>query len=305
MNILALDIGGTAIKYALGDETGRLACLGETPTRAELGGEHIPETILQILRNYPEAEAIGISTAGQVETQTGRILYATDNIPCYTGLPLGKLIAQASGLPVMVENDVHAAALGELVFGCGGDFHSFLFITYGTGIGGAMVWDGRLMRGEQGTAGYFGHILTHPGGRLCTCGQRGCYETYASTTALLQRVEEVTGRKMTGRELFRDSMTEPVRNCRESWIDEVMWGLVSLINAVNPAAVVLGGGIMKEGTIIESLRRRLPSYLPPMSRNISVLASTLGNTAGMLGMIHLCSQAHGHGFEGGYECCKP
>ena len=155
-------------------------------------------------------------------------------------------------------------------------------------------------------AGYFGHIVTHPGGRLCTCSQRGCYEAYASTTALLRTVEEVTGRKMNGRELFRDKPSEPIRKCLDSWINEVLWGLVSLIDAMDPAAVVLGGGIMSEESIIEEIGRWLPTYLPPIRRNIPVLASSLGNTAGMLGVIHLCCLAaqNGYGFGGGYASCK-
>ena len=289
MSILTLDIGGTAVKYGLSDLEGRLSHRGECPTQAELGGMHIADLVLGIVREHPEVQAVGISTAGLVETGTGTILYATDNLPGYTGLPLGELVRKACGKPVCVENDVYAAALGELAYGCGKDLHSFLFLAYGTGIGGAYVQDGILQRGVRGLAGYWGHIVTHPDGRSCTCGQRGCYEAYASTAALVREVEMRTGRETTGRRLFHEAERDPcIQGCVDAWIGEVLLGLVTLINTMDPEAVILGGGIMGEEGLADEIRRRLPDYLPPVSRDIAVRSSGLGNTAGMLGAVYLC-----------------
>lgn len=302
MNILTLDIGGTAIKYGLSDLEGRLTRMGERPTQAHLGGAHVADAVLEILREYPEAEAVGISTAGQVEALTGRILYATDNIPGYTGLPLGELVREASGKPVCVENDVYAAALGELAYGSGKGLNSFLFLTYGTGIGGAYVKEGVLHRGERSMAGYWGHILTHPAGRPCTCGQKGCYEAYASTAALVRDAERRTGRHMTGRLLFQETKENPcIQECLDAWMDEVVWGLVTLVNTLDPEAVLLGGGIMRETALVEEIRRRLLPCLSPVSRSLLVDSSRLGNTAGMLGAVYLCRRLlqKTRGFEGG------
>ncbi len=288
MNILALDIGGTAIKYGLCDERGTLTRRGECPTQAQLGGRHIVQTVQRIVEEYPEADAVGIATAGTVDTRDGHIVYATDNIPGYTGTPLGQLVSQSCGKPVCVENDVHAAALGELAWGDGQKLHSFLFLTVGTGIGGAFVSEGQLHRGFRGMAGYFGHMPVHPGGRLCTCGQRGCFEAYASTTALLNRVRELTGDSITGRALFARIVADRVlQECFEQWIGELTSGVVTLVNAYDPEAVILGGGIMEQPIVIEVLRSRVTEQLPALTRNVLIRASGLGNSAGMLGAAYM------------------
>lgn len=291
MSILAFDIGGTSIKYGLSDGQGGLTRLGERGTQARFGGCHVADTVLDILREFPEAEAVGIATAGAADPLDGHIVFATDNIPQYTGLPLGRMVSQACGKPVCVENDVHAAALGELAYGCGKNLHSFLFLTYGTGIGGAYVTDGRLIRGARGMAGYFGHIIIHPGGRKCTCRQRGCYEAYASASALLGAVREKTGRSITGRQLFEEPLNAGIlKECLDDWLEEVVLGLATLVNAFDPEAVILGGGIMSQSLLIGEIRCRLPQYLPPISSCIPVLPSELGNTAGMLGAAYRVTQ---------------
>lgn len=299
MSILALDIGGTAVKFGLCDEKGTLTRTGERPTQAELGGMHIVQTVQRIVDGYPEAAAVGIATAGTVDARDGHIVYATDNIPGYTGIPLGQIVSDRCGKPVCVENDVYAAALGELAYGGGQKLHSFLFLTIGTGIGGAFVSQGRLWRGFRGAAGYFGHMVAHPGGTLCTCGQRGCYEAYASTTALLKRVREATGETVTGRELFARMETEqPLRECFGQWIEELSAGLVTLVNAYDPEAVILGGGIMEQPMVTEALRCRMARQLPLVTRQVAVQASRLGNTAGMLGVAYVTRQKLGGMKEG-------
>lgn len=287
MNILAVDIGGTAIKFGLCDEQGVLTRMGECPTQAELGGMHIVQMVQEIAQKYPEAAAVGIATAGTVDTQDGHIVYATGNIPGYTGLPLGKMVSESCGKPVCVENDVRAAALAELAYGDGQKLHSFLFLTIGTGIGGAFVSGGRLWRGFHGIAGNFGHMVTHADGRLCTCGQRGCYEAYASAGALLKQVRERTGETVTGRELFNRIATEPaLRECVDQWIGELTSGLVTLVNAYDPEAVILGGGIMEQPAVMELLHCRIKGKLPQVARSVAVRASRLGNRAGMLGAAY-------------------
>ena len=299
MSILVLDIGGTAVKFGLCDEQGVLIRTGECPTQAELGGRHIVQMVQRIVEEYPEATAVGIATAGTVDTRDGHIVYATDNIPGYTGIPLGEMVSQRCGKPVCVENDVYAAALGELAYGSGQKLHSFLFLTVGTGIGGAFVSEGRLQRGFRGVAGYFGHMVTHPGGRLCTCGQHGCYEAYASTAALLKRVREVTGEMITGRELFaRMENDQVLHECFEQWIRELSSGVVTLINAYDPQAVILGGGVMAQPIVIETLRNRVVEQLPPVTRQVTIQVSGLGNTAGMMGAAYAVRQRIGAMKEG-------
>ena len=153
-NTAVVDIGGTNIKYGFlpaGAQTPQFT--KEAPTNAHLGGTALMETVQALLRELPAFERIGVSTCGQVDRQTGGIRYATDNVPRYTGTPIRSLLEEAFGVPVAVENDVNAAALGEAHFGAGRGCQHFLCLTYGTGIGGAAILNGELYTGFHGAAG--------------------------------------------------------------------------------------------------------------------------------------------------------
>ncbi|HEX3017035.1 MAG TPA: ROK family protein [Caproicibacter sp.] len=293
MKIAALDIGGTAIKHCLYDTGGPFPKddILETPTDAALGAQHLMETVRKILSETGKFDRIAVSTAGQVDPKSGSILFATDNLPGYTGTLVKSLLENTFRVPVVVENDVNSAALGEAFYGAGREFGSFLCLTYGTGIGGAIIQDKRIFYGSSNAAGEFGHIITHAGGLLCTCGGRGCYESYASTGALTRRVRESTGEQLSGREIFarlqEDSRVESIVS---EWIDEIIWGLVSLIHALNPPCVILGGGVMNQKLIAEQISSRLPKYLMPNYRAVQVKKAELGNTAGLCGVIHLAEK---------------
>ena len=138
MKILAFDIGGTEIKCAFCDENFNLTEKKSIPTNAHEGGERIIERILEIIKSCSGIDRIGISTAGQVNSVKGEIIYATDSIPGYTGTKIKEIIESETGIPTAVENDVNSAAIGEAVFGAAKGCESFVCLTYGTGIGGAV-----------------------------------------------------------------------------------------------------------------------------------------------------------------------
>lgn len=289
MKIAALDIGGTAVKSCLYTAGTPLTKndISETPTNASLGAETLMNTVKQILANMGRFDRIAVSTAGQVDPVSGSILFATDNLPGYTGTPVKKLLEQTFDVPTAVENDVNSAALGEAFFGAGKDSGSFLCLTYGTGIGGAIVQNDEIFHGSSCAAGEFGHILTHAGGLPCTCGGHGCYEAYASTGALCRRVQESTGFSLSGREIFSRLEDVQIKQIVLDWIDEIVWGLVSLIHAFNPPCIVLGGGVMDAPLILPLIREKLPQYLMPNHRVVRIERAALGNTAGLLGAVHL------------------
>ena len=290
MKILAFDIGGTEIKYAFCDENFNLTESKSIPTDAHEGGKHIIERIVEIIKGCEGVDRIGISTAGQVDSIKGEIIFATDSIPGYTGTKIKEIIETETGIPTAVENDVNSAAIGEAFFGAAKGCPDFICLTYGTGIGGAIFIDGKLYTGSSFSAGEFGHFITHADGKKCTCGGCGCYETYASTKALTQNVKEALGKDMNGREIF-DNLEDPViRNIVDNWIDEIVAGLKGLIYIFNPPLVVAGGGVMSREYITDEINKRLQNELMPSFRKTKFVKALMGNDANKLGAAYLASQ---------------
>ena len=290
MKILAFDIGGTEIKYGFCDENFNLSEKNSVPTNAHEGGKRIIERIVEIIKNLGGADRIGISTAGQVNSQKGEIIFATDTLPGYTGTKIKEIIEAETGIPTAVENDVNSAAIGEAVFGAAKGCNDFICLTYGTGIGGAVFIDGRLYSGSSFSAGEFGHIVTHADGRECTCGGKGCYETYASASALVNNVKEKLGVEMNGREIFKNFENPEIRAIIDDWIDEIVIGLKSLIYIFNPSLVVAGGGIMNEAYITDEINKRLIPGLMNSFRNLKIVKAQMGNDANKLGAAYLASK---------------
>lgn len=287
MKILVFDVGGTSIKYAV-STNGTLGQTKETPTDAHLGGPHILDTLISLIEPHSDFDAIGISTAGQVNPNTGSIIYANSNIPEYTGMELRRLLEERFHVPVMVENDVNCAAMGEAIHGAGKDFHSFLCLTYGTGIGGAIVQEKTIFHGSSFSAGEFGAIVTHgsckvPGNDFFD----GCYERYASTTALVQSAALRDSSITSGRLLFEHLDRPELKEVLDHWIDEILLGLSTVIHIFNPSCIVLGGGIMVQPYIIEQIRERLPQYIMPSFSHVQIRPAELGNSAGMYGICFL------------------
>jgi glucokinase len=290
VKILAFDIGGTAIKIGVINEKGEILESRETPTLAKEGGEALINRILNIIGEYKNIDRVGISTAGQVEHIEGKIIFASENLPGWTGMEIKKRIEEAYNIPVVVENDVNAAAIGEAFYGAAVENNTFLCLAYGTGIGGAIVENGKIYRGAFGSAGEFGHTITHVGGKYCTCGGRGCYETYASTSALVNRcMQELSMREANGRAIFEllEEGNEEVKKVLEEWLFEVVMGLVNFVHIFNPSLIVLGGGIMTQPSIIKYIQENAPKYVMPNYRKVNIKSAKLGNNAGILGAAHL------------------
>lgn len=296
MKILAIDIGGTAIKYGVVSEDFTIEKSFEVPTEAHLGGPHLMQKIMNFVTEYAnEVDCVGISTAGQVNSELGKIIFASENIPNYTGIEIKKTIQEKFNLPVRVENDVNSAATAEAKFGAGRGFQDFLCLTYGTGVGGALWINDKIYTGDYFSAGEFGHIVTHTGGKKCTCGNNGCYEMYASTRALVRAVKEETGKALTGREIFAPEHFNnvTVRAVIDNWIDEIIGGLSTLIFIFNPPCIILGGGIMNEDYIISEIDRRIHARPIHSFQSVKIKKAELKNQAGMLGAAYLAKQAIG------------
>ena len=300
MKILVFDIGGTAIKYGVCKDE-QLTATFEIPTESHKGGPHILNTVKKICRemlaendkNYPNEkfDAIGISTAGQVDSDKGMIIFANNNIPDFTGIQFRQELENEFHLPVKVENDVNSAAVGEAIYGAGKESDSFLCLTYGTGIGGAIVINKQLYHGSAFSAGEFGAIVTHADVRLKGNDYfDGCYERYASTTALVTKASAYNPTLTNGREIFKHLDDPKVVEILHDWIDEICIGLMTLIHIFNPSCIVLGGGIMTQPYILNTLKEKLYPRIMPTFSKVEVTNAALGNHAGMLGIYYLTKE---------------
>ena len=290
MKILVFDIGGTAIKYGICQD-GHLEKTKECPTEAFKGGPHILNTVCSLAEKYVPFDAIGISTAGQVNPEDGYIIYANSNIPDYTDTQFQKVLQERFHVPVAVENDVNSAALGEAIFGAGKGKDPFLCLTYGTGIGGAIIENRHVYHGSSFSAGEFGAIITHAEEKLAgTDPFDGCYERYASATALVKMVSAVDPSLTNGRQIFTNLERPEIKAVVNKWIDEIVLGLATLIHIFNPSCVVLGGGIMVQPYILEQIHARIPQMVMSSFAHVQISSAELGNSAGLLGAYYLASQ---------------
>lgn len=285
---IGIDVGGTKIRGGIVREDGQLLKVQEVPTEAHLGGKEMVERIIRLIHQLGTVEVagVGVGTSGQVSLQ-GELLSATELFPEWAGIALQRVVQERLQLPVRVVNDVQAMALGELAFGAGHRYKDFLCLALGTGVGGAIVYKGRLMRGANGAAGEVGHMLLHPGGRRCPCGQVGCFEAYVSGRALEERYLERTGVRQTGSSILQSPWEGDPRasGLLEEYLDDLCNGIASLVAVLNPQAVILGGGVA----------RSLPPYVPQVEKkvlsllsraaaqNFSLVLSELGDSSMLLG----------------------
>lgn len=284
MNILALDLGGTVLKSALFSGDGAILRQGDGPSDGRLGGEALLGRAFQAIESYRPFDRIAVSTTGQVDERTGSIAYANKNVPGYTGTPVRAILEERYSVPVSVLNDVNAAALGEGFCGAARDAEDFLCLTYGTGVGGAIVIGRKVYGGSRGLAGEMGHILTHPDGLPCACGQWGCYEQYASASALVRRAQAVDLKVCDGQTLFERLNENPSLGAVvEDWLKEVGYGLVTLTHIFNPSLIVVGGGVFRQSGLVERLEALVLPRLMASYRQVSIRSAQLGNMAGLYG----------------------
>lgn len=285
MNIISFDIGATNIKYAICNEKFVLTERHTIPTQAEKGGQELVNRIISIIESYDNIDRVAVSTTGQVDSENGIIVHSTDCIPYYSGMLMKKIIENKTGLTTYVENDVNSFALGEAQFGAGKGKSDFLCLTYGGGIGGALYLNNKLYKGFNSSAGEFGHMIIHAGGKQCICGGEGCYECYASTEALLHAVNKNRKEPLNAFEIFaKENFQKPeIRSVVDKWIDEMIVGLINIIYIFNPPLIILGGGIMNEDYVIDLIDRKIYNQLMENYRDVNIVRSKLGSDAALLG----------------------
>jgi len=291
-----MDIGGTFIKYALVDEAGIISELKRQKTSKEgykaLLGQ-VFNIIEELQNDFKEKNivGIGIASAGQISHEKGVVLSATDNLPGWAGTRLKEIIEERYNMVCHTDNDVKCAALGEMFFGNGKNIKDFVCIAIGTGVGGAIVENGRLIRGSDGIASEVGHIVIRSGGRRCNCGNKGCYEQYASITALKRIVEEKFGKKYLPKDrgvewLFEIyDQDERLKLIIDRFADNIADGIVSLVNTVNPKVVIIGGAISSCELLMNKVSESVyEKVMPVFKKNLKIVPALMGNNAALLGV---------------------
>ena len=283
MNILAIDIGGTMIKYGLVSSDGEILSTDKIETEAEKGLENILNKIDNIFKRYKKNNPVGIAVSGtgQINGMIGKVIGGNPIIPNWIGTNLVKILEEKYNLPAVLENDVNCVALGEKWIGAGKDLSNFICLTIGTGIGGGIILNNQLFRGENFVAGEFGHTLI----------KKGEFEQFASTIALIRLVKERTGKILNGKEIFDLEKKEIVeyQEVISEWIENLTDGLSSIIYCFNPANIILGGGVIEQG---EPLINRIKDSLfkkigPQFKEKLNIIQAKLGNNAGMIGASYL------------------
>ncbi|MBA0052143.1 ROK family glucokinase [Streptomyces sp. AJS327] len=308
---VGIDIGGTKVMAGVVDADGGILeqVRTETPEKSK-SPRVVEDTITELvldLSDRHDVHAVGIGAAGWVDADRSRVLFAPHL--AWRDEPLKDALTARLAVPVMVDNDANTAAWGEWRFGAGRGEDHLLMITLGTGIGGAILEEGRVKRGKYGVAGEFGHMQVVPGGHRCPCGNRGCWEQYSSGNALVRearelavaespvaygitdrvdgRVADITGPLITELARGGDAM------CTELLQDIGQWlgvGLANLAAALDPSCFVIGGGVSAADELLidparDAFRRHLTGrgYRP----EARIAKAQLGPEAGMVGAADL------------------
>lgn len=288
-NTVGLDVGGTKVLGVVADGSGTV--LGEhrvaTPgmDAARLVG--VMADVVAELRRRHRVVAVGAGVAGAV-TGDGTVRYSP-NIPGLVEVPMASLLSEAVGLPVVVDNDANCALVGEHALGAARGSDDVALVALGTGIGGAFLLDGRLHRGADGFAGEIGHMVVVAGGELCVCGRRGCWERYASGSAL-GRLAGRPGEEVGAAVVAGDAAAAAHVAALAEW---VALGLVNLVQALDVRRIVIGGGLAAAGDVLVGHVRRAyaaqavaPAHRPP----VEIVAAELGPGAGAVGAALLARQ---------------
>ena len=303
--VLALDIGGTNIKAGIVDRAGGIHDMQHRPSHAAEGREALLSVVREICAthcSHHTVRAIGAGTPGTVDHRTGTVLHMQTHIPDWSGTPLGGLLAEWSGLPVAVDNDVNCIALGENWKGAGRGSRCQVSLALGTGLGGGVVIDGKLLHGATGNAAELGHIIIRPGGDPCTCGNFGCAEVYTAPGAMTRKARHYLANgisssltaydSFSAKEIFSEAERGD-RMCRRLVNDAVQVLALLLWNlnqTFDPDIFILGGGLIQAGsTFTDPLRRELAQYYRPagLPAGFALKVSELGDNAGILGAAKL------------------
>ena len=314
--IIGIDLGGMGAKGALFSYDGKILYENKVKTHKEDGFKGTVELLARLTKDLAKGAnvddqnvvAIGMGSPGVVDSARGIVLrwsnFDWDNVP------LADDLSALTGKPVYIANDANVAALGEAKFGSTAQYDSSILLTIGTGVGGGIVFGGKLIEGYRSAGAELGHITIREGGLPCACGRRGCYEKYASTTALIRQTrhamvedlnsllwEEAGGKieKVNGKTAFAAARRgdKTAQAVIDQFVEYLSEGIADFVNILRPEAIVLGGGIVGEGeALFEPLRKAVDArtYIAMDIVPLKIVGATLGNKAGVYGAYSIAKE---------------
>jgi glucokinase len=318
-DVVAVDLGGTNIRAARVDASGKILGRDKISTLAEEGMGAVVKRMADLVNRVrgPQTVAIGVGTPGTPDPDTGIMKSRAVNIPDSQGYPLCPELTKITGLTACADNDGNLAALGEYWLGAARGEHIVLLFTLGTGIGGACVIDGLVYHGHSNLGTEFGHVTIDLNGRKCPCGCVGCLEQYASAAAVGRDAREALAKggkeaqasllwKLCGGDAQKADAKMVCDAARDgdafasrlldTGCDYLAAGVGSLMNAFNPSCVILGGGMALAGDVVLGrVRKRLDEgrAYAPIARDAKLVAATLGDDAGLIGAARFAFQKAG------------
>ena len=311
MYYIGIDIGGTGIKAGVVKENGEIICKSSIPT--EQGADYtflakqIADLSFEVIKEagitLDEVKSIGMGCPGSIDDKNGVVLYA-NNINLLNA-PLCAEVAKYIDKPVYIGNDANCAALGEYFALNDESITDFIAVTLGTGVGGGIVIDGKLFTGSNGVAGELGHMVTVVDGENCSCGRKGCWEAYASATALISDTERAgkanpdslvakmiaeNGGKGSGKTAWEAMRAGDAtgKAVVDTYVKHIAEGIVNLINIFQPQVIAIGGGISKEGdNLLNPVKECVKDRCYGTLEHAEIVMAKLGNDAGIVGAAFL------------------
>jgi len=307
--VAGIDIGGTKIAIAFENRSRERIAARRLPTQTELGPDRILENVCRtveelIAETGAQLTSIGVGCPGPIDIARGLVL-SPANLPDWVEFPIVRILEKRFGVPVSLDNDANAAALGEYFYGAGRGFKDLFYVTISTGIGGSIICGGQIHHGVQAGAGEVGHTIVDTNGVLCRCGIRGCFETIASGTGIARRMREKLAAHSGGAaageldKITAETVVELVRNgdpaAREIWDETIKYLAIGLGNAITliaPEAVVIGGGVAEAGELLFApLRLAIAKNVSMVPiEKVQILRASLGSESGVCGALMLAQR---------------
>ena len=308
MAILGIDIGGTSIKGGLVYRYGQVDKLFSLPIDKSLSQDEQIKALINIIKetyNENEFDGIGLGIPGAIDNTLGVVMYS-NNLK-WENLEIGRMLRHAfPGKKIEMTNDANAAALGEAKFGSAKNEQNVVMITLGTGVGGGIIINGKLYEGNRGRGAELGHQVIVLDGIPCTCGRKGCFEQYASATALINQAKEAikenpecklalcskNGEEVNGKLIFETAKAgcSTAQKVVDNYVKYLSEGLINICNVFRPSSIVLSGGIANQGDylinkVVAYLEKEHYGYLPEFKVNIKI--ASLGYNSGIIGAASL------------------